>query len=124
MTIEVPQIIEPIIEESILEPIYILDPTSLELEDLIKPHKLLFELDSIYEFNNDYGFLYVPLIPEHAYGEFKGLSYAGTQYTWDEVDYRLSVEYIPAIPEPSTAGIFLGIIALCMISFNKLIRRT
>ena len=78
---------------------------------------------NFYEFNESYGFLYVPSIPKYAYEEFKGLSYNGTQYTWDEVDYRLSIEYIPAIPEPSSAAIFLGIIALCMISINKLIRR-
>ena len=118
MNIQIPD--TPLIEQPILEPIEI-DTT---IYPIIEPRPPLLFIDDIYEFNNDYGFLYVPLIPQYAYEDFKGLSYAGTQYTWDEVDYRLSVEYIPAIPEPSTGAIFLGIIALCMVSLNKLIRRT
>ena len=57
----------------------------------------------------------VPSIPQWAYSEYDGLYYEGVEYKWDEVEYRLSVDY-NSIPEPSVFGLILGsFIALCVI---------
>ena len=52
---------------------------------------------SITSTNNKY--FYIPSIPEWAYSEFDGLLYEGIEYNWNEVDYRLSIDYSP-VPEP------------------------
>ena len=49
---------------------------------------------------SNYNYFFVPSIPEWAYSEFDGLLYEGVQYNWDEVDYRLSVEY-NSVPDRS-----------------------
>ena len=67
---------------------------------------------------SDYNYFYVPSIPEWAYSEFDGLLYEGVQYNWNEVDYRLSVEYI-AVPEPASASVIIGIIALACIAYKQ-----
>ena len=67
---------------------------------------------------SDYNYFYVPSIPEWAYSEFDGLLYEGVQYNWNEVDYRLSVEY-PAVPEPASASVIIGIIALACIAYKQ-----
>lgn len=58
--------------------------------------------------NSDLNYFYVPSLPEWARYEYDGLLYEGTQYNWDEVDYRLSVD-IPSIPEPANCGLLVGI---------------
>ena len=72
--------------------------------------------DSIVTSNLNY--FYVPSIPEWAYSEFDGLFYEGVQYNWDEVDYRLTVEY-KNIPEPSTTALFIGIVATTLLIYKK-----
>ena len=67
---------------------------------------------------SNYNYFYVPSIPEWAYSEFDGLLYEGVQYNWDEVDYRLSVDYT-AIPEPASAGVIISIIALVCIAYKQ-----
>ena len=57
-------------------------------------------------------------IPEWAYSEFDGLLYEGVQYNWDEVDYRLSVDY-NSVPEPASASVIIGIIALACIAYKQ-----
>ena len=66
---------------------------------------------------SNYNYFFVPSIPEWAYSEFDGLLYEGVQYNWDEVDYRLSVEY-NSVPEPASAGVIIGIIALACIVYK------
>lgn len=57
----------------------------------------------------------VPSIPQWAYSEYDGLYYEGVEYKWNEVEYRLSVDY-NSVPEPSVFGLILGsFIALCVI---------
>lgn len=63
-------------------------------------------------------YFYVPSIPEWAYSEFDGLVYEGVQYNWDEVDYRLTVDY-PSVPEPSFYGLLLGFIFLLFAMIKK-----
>ena len=67
---------------------------------------------------SDYNYFYVPSIPEWAYSEFDGLLYEGIQYNWDEVDYRLSVEY-NSVPEPASTGVIIGLIALACIAYKQ-----
>ena len=69
--------------------------------------------------SNDYNYFYVPSIPEWAYSEFDGLLYEGVQYNWNEVDYRLSVEY-NSVPEPSFIGLFMG---LCLLTLTLIKRK-
>jgi len=56
--------------------------------------------------STNYNYFFVPSIPEWAYSEYDGLYYEGVQYNWDEVDYRLTVDY-NSVPEPADAG-FIG----------------
>ena len=51
----------------------------------------------------------VPSIPQWAYSEYDGLYYEGVEYQWDEVEYRLSVDY-NSVPEPSDVGAFMGLV--------------
>ena len=68
--------------------------------------------------SNDYNYFYVPSIPEWAYSEFDGLLYEGKQYNWNEVDYRLSVEY-NGVPEPSFIGLFMGVCLLALTLIKR-----
>ena len=79
--------------------------------------------DTIISTVNDYKYFYVPSIPKWAYSEFDGLLYEGKQYDWNEVDYRLSVDY-NSVPEPADAGfvgaILVGIfVAFCYFKNKK-----
>lgn len=60
--------------------------------------------------NSDFNYFYVPSLPEWARFEYDGLLYEGTQYNWDEVDFRLSADL--AIPEPSTYALLAGFAVL------------
>jgi len=86
-------------------------------------HELQYlDADSDYDWGesislSNYNYFYVPSIPEWAYSEFDGLLYEGVQYNWDEVDYRLSVDY-NSVPEPASAGVIIGIIALACIAYK------
>ena len=68
---------------------------------------------------SDYNYFYVPSIPEWAYSEFDGLLYEGTQYNWEEVDYRLSVDY-NIVPEPAEVGLFMGLVFAGFILYKIL----
>ena len=74
--------------------------------------------DSITSSATDYKYFYVPSIPDWAYNEFDGLLYEGKQYNWNEVDYRLTVEY-SSVPEPSTIGFIMGAALLILVLFKK-----
>ncbi len=71
---------------------------------------------------SDYNYFYVPSIPEWAYGEFDGLLYEGIQYNWDEVDYRLSIEY-NSVPEPASAGGIIGIAVLIFVLYKIFMKK-
>jgi hypothetical protein len=76
-----------------------------------------------YSYDNENGFLYIAPIPEFFTKEFKGLYYEGVSYSWDEIDYRMGVEYSPSVPEPSSFGLFIGIAVLSFLTINKLRRK-
>jgi hypothetical protein len=69
--------------------------------------------------STSYKYFYVPSIPEWAYSEFDGLLYEGKEYNWNEVEYRLSVDY-NSVPEPSFIGLFMGLSLLALIAFKKI----
>ena len=69
--------------------------------------------------STNYNYFYVPSIPEWAYSEFDGLLYEGKEYNWNEVDYRLSVEY-NGVPEPAFVGLFMG---LCLLALTLIKRK-
>lgn len=68
--------------------------------------------------STNYNYFFVPSIPEWAYSEYDGLYYEGVQYNWDEVDYRLTVDY-NSVPEPSSAGLFIGLVATTLLFYKK-----
>ena len=85
------------------------------IELIIEP-----EWDQSISINSDLNYFYVPALPEWTRFEYDGLLYEGVQYNWDEVDYRLSADL--AIPEPASAGVIIGCIALlaiCIKQFKK-----
>ena len=68
--------------------------------------------------STNFNYFFVPSIPEWAYSEYDGLYYEGVQYNWDEVDYRLTVDYNP-VPEPSSIGLFIGLVATTLLFYKK-----
>ena len=68
------------------------------------------EWDQSITITSDLNYFYVPTLPEWARFEYDGLLYEGTQYNWDEVDFRLSADL--AIPEPSTYALLAGFAVL------------
>ena len=75
--------------------------------------------DSISMSSTNLNYFYVPSIPEWAYSEYDGLLYEGVQYNWNEVDYRLSVDY-NSVPEPAFVGLFMG---LCLLTLTLIKRK-
>tara|TARA_Y100000033_G_scaffold35368_1_gene34151 strand:+ start:57 stop:335 length:279 start_codon:yes stop_codon:yes gene_type:complete len=69
--------------------------------------------------STSYNYFFVPSIPEWAYSEFDGLIYEGKEYNWNEVEYRLSVEY-NSVPEPAFVGLFMG---LCLLALTLIKRK-
>jgi hypothetical protein len=62
----------------------------------------------------DYELYYgVPLLDRT---EWNGIEYDSIQYSWNELDYRFSVEY-PLVPEPADAGFVGGILAAIFVAF-------
>ena len=94
-------IIEPMFEELIIEPMF-------EEQSISIPSNL--------------NYFYVPSLPEWTRHEYDGLLYEGTQYNWNEVDYRLSVD-IPAIPEPASACLFMSLLAGIFITVHYFIKK-
>jgi len=84
-----------------------------------------YDYDSDFDINYGYdtvnGFLYIEPIPDFFTQEFQGLYYDGVSYSWDEIDYRMGVEYTPSVPEPSFYGLVLGfsLLILAMIKRRK-----
>jgi hypothetical protein len=81
-----------------------------------------YDYDSNYSFDKENGFFYIEPIPEFIRQEFEGLHYKGVDYSWDEINYRMGVEYSPSVPEPSSVGVVMGTIFLGFVIFNKLIK--
>ena len=77
-------------------------------------------IETDYDYDTVNGFLYIPNIPEFFTQELDGLYYDGVSYSWDEIEYRMGVEYAPAIPEPSSVGAVMGIIFTAFVVFKKL----
>ena len=95
------------------------DPIKTKPLLIIEP---MFE-EQIISINSNLNYFYVPSLPEWARHEYDGLLYEGTQYNWDEVNYRLSVEYIPAIPEPASACLFMSLLAGIFIVVHYFIKK-
>ena len=74
--------------------------------------------ESIVSTTTNLNYFYVPSLPEWAYSEYDGLLYEGKQYNWDEVSYRLSVDY-NSVPEPSFIGLFMGLCLLAVAFFKR-----
>ena len=87
-------------------------------------HELLdYDYDSDYDWGDsitstNYNYFFVPSIPDWAYSEYDGLIYEGKEYNWNEVEYRLSVDY-NNVPEPGFVGLFMGFTLLALILFKK-----
>jgi len=65
----------------------------------------------------DYELYYgVPLLDRT---EWNGIEYDSIQYSWNELDYRFSVEY-PSVPEQAFFGLFMGI---CLITLTLIKRK-
>ena len=79
-------------------------------------------IETDYDYDTVNGFLYIPNIPEFFTQELNGLYYDGVSYSWDEIEYRMGVDYSPAIPEPSSVGAVMGIIFLTFVAVKKLWR--
>jgi len=86
-------------------PLIELQPTTPDLEIVEKIEPI-----------QSYGFFFIPDEPSYLRQEFDGLMFEGVQYTWDEFDYRLGVEY-NAIPEPADAGFITALIMATVVAF-------
>jgi hypothetical protein len=80
-------------------------------------------IETDYDYDTVNGFLYIPNIPEFFTQELNGLYYDGVSYSWDEIEYRMGVEYVPAIPEPCSVGVVMGTIFTAFVVFKKLTNR-
>ena len=68
--------------------------------------------------STNFNYFFVPSIPEWAYSEYDGLVYEGKEYNWNEVEYRLSVDY-NSVPEPSAIGVIMGLALLALALFKR-----
>jgi hypothetical protein len=78
------------------------------------------DFDIIYDYDTVNGFVYIEPIPNFFTQNFQGLYYEGVSYSWDEIEYRMGVEYTPSVPEPSSVGAVMGIIFTAFVVFKKL----
>ena len=76
----------------------------------------LIQLEPARPETTSYGFFLIPDEPSYLRQEFDGLMFEGVQYTWDEFDYRLGVDY-PSIPEPADAGFIAALIMTAFVAF-------
>jgi hypothetical protein len=67
---------------------------------------------------SDTPFFYVPDMPEFIRDDYKGLEFEGIQYSWQEFDYRLQVDY-NGVPEPSFYGLALGFTLLFVAMIKR-----
>jgi len=68
---------------------------------------------------SDTPFFYIPDMPEFIREDFKGLEFEGVQYSWNEFDYRLSIDY-NSVPEPAEVGLFMGLVFAGFILYKIL----
>lgn len=73
-----------------------------------------------YEYDTINGFIYIAPVPDFFTQEFQGLYYDGVSYSWDEIEYRMGVEYTPSVPEPSSVGLVMGTIFTAFVLIKKL----
>ena len=73
-----------------------------------------------YEYDTVNGFLYIEPIPDFFTQEFQGLYYEGVSYSWDEIEYRMGVDYTPSVPEPSSVGLVMGTIFTAFVLIKKI----
>jgi len=78
-----------------------------------------YDYDSNYSYDSENGFFYIEPIPEFIRQEFEGLHYKGVDYSWDEINYRMGVDY-PSVPEPSSAGLIMGTIFTAFVLIKTL----
>ena len=78
------------------------------------------DFNIIYEYDTVNGFLYIDPIPDFFTQEFQGLYYDGVSYSWDEIEYRMGVEYTPSVPEPSSVGLVMGTIFTAFVLIKRL----
>ena len=78
------------------------------------------DFDINYEYGTINGFFYIEPIPDFFTQEFQGLYYDGVSYSWDEIEYRMGVEYTPSVPEPAFVGLFMG---LCLLTLTLIKRK-
>ena len=78
-----------------------------------------YDYDSNYSFDKENGFFYIEPIPEFIRQEFEGLHYKGVDYSWDEINYRMGVDY-PSVPEPSSIGLIMGTIFTAFVLIKTL----
>lgn len=57
-------------------------------------------------------------IPDLSRESWDGIKYESIRYSWDELDYRFSVEYSP-VPESASFALTFGLIAFTYIAFKK-----
>ena len=92
-----------------VEPIFPEIETTLEINKKPKPFQ-------------EYGFFYIPNEPNYLRFEFEGIQFEGVQYTWDEFDYRIGVDY-PSVPEPASASGIIGIVILLFVVYKIIIKK-
>lgn len=78
------------------------------------------DFDIVYDYDTINGFVYIEPIPDFFTQNFQGLYYEGVSYSWNEIEYRMGVEYTPSVPEPSSVGAVMGIIFTAFVVFKKL----
>ena len=90
----------------------------LVIEPLFPEIEINLEINKKPEPLREYGFFYVPDEPDYLRYEFDGIQFEGVQYTWDEFDYRLDVEYKAPIPESSAIGSIMGVLVLIFVLYK------
>ena len=75
-----------------------------------------------YGYQETYPFFFVPEIPKGIEEIYKGISYANVNYTWDELEYRMNVDY-SSVPEPSAIGVIMGLALLTLIILKSLLKK-
>ena len=76
-------------------------------------------IETDYDYDTVNGFIYIAPIPDFFTQEFQGLYYDGVSYSWDEIEYRMGVNY-PSVPEPSSIGLIMGTIFTAFVLIKKL----
>ena len=98
---------------------YTLFPTEEEEFPLIEIQPVMPEVEIVKKIEpiESYNFFSIPSEPEGLRDQFQGLQFEGVQYTWEEFDFRLDVEYVPSVPEPADAGLFTALIMAAFVAF-------